>query len=283
MGLQAKGGFFGVVLAAVLALFPMVALGAGQTANPKTPVQAEAPAGLPSGELVKVDKGLYIFDDKSRDALEQRLSQINEKYDIHAGVMILKKLPSGKTAEQMAKSIVEGKNGFEKGSNGSILFLVAVDSRDYYIATGRYLNRIITTEGGIPYLQSEILPSLKENNFAGAADYFVDATEMELAYYQEKGEPYDPANEFSVLALIIALLGSGLIAIGIRSHLIAKMSNVEYASDADVYLERDSVQFTEREDTYLYTNVTVMPRARSSGGSSGSSGGGSTGGGGGKF
>ena len=269
-----KLGLAFMVLALLLLLAPS-ALGAD--------AQKSVP-GVRRESLVSVGSGLYIFDDRAQRELEQRIARLNETYDVHVGIIFLKKLPVGKTAERVAKTVVEGGNGYEQGSKGSMVLLVATESRDYYIATGRHLNRIITSEGGIPYIQEEILPDLKDNDFARAAVVFVDAAEKELAYYEKEGEPYDPANEFNWLACFMALMSSGLIAIGIRSYLISQMSNVRRASDATDYLEEGSFELTEQKDAYLYTHVAVVQKSSSDGGSdSHSDGGGSTGGGGGKF
>ena len=88
---------------------------------------AEVPV-MSESKLVYVDKGISVIDETKMTELEKQLKAINEKYDIHAGVVFLKNLPKGMTAEKLAKSIVEGKGGFEKGKKGSIVFLVSADA-----------------------------------------------------------------------------------------------------------------------------------------------------------
>ena len=248
-------------------------------AGTAAPAEKAAPAG--GNALVRVDQGVYGFSDHAKKKLEDRLAKLNAKYDVHVGVVFLKKLPAGKTAEHEAKAIVEGGNGYEQGSKGSMVLLVATDSRDYYIATGRNLNKIITSKEGIPYIENRILKNLKDNDYEKAATHFAGAVEKELAYYEENGEPYDPSKTFSILALLIAVLGSGVAGIGVRSYLISQMSNVHHAADADVYLDKESFELTGESDTFLYTKVKSVPKRKHS--SSRSSDSGSTGGGGGKF
>lgn len=278
---------FFCLVALVLVLFSFPLSAASMNPAQKAPVvnqkRSSAETAYPAGgnALVYVDTGIHVLNTDDQKNLENRLAQINEKYDVHVGVVFLKKLPVGRTAENVAKAIAEGGNGYEQGSKGSMVLLVATDSRDYYIATGRYLNKIITSKEGIPYIQEEILPDLKDNNFGEAAFGFAGAVEMELAYYEKNGEPYDPAKEFSWLALLIAVLGGGLAGIGVRSYLISQMSNVHHAADADVYLDRESFELTGESDTFLYTKVKAVPKKKHSSGSSSDSG--STGGGGGKF
>ncbi|MBQ7199600.1 MAG: hypothetical protein IJS29_10080 [Selenomonadaceae bacterium] len=56
-----------------------------------------------------------------------------------------------------------------------------------------------------------------------------------------------------VLALIIGYF--------FRKVLIDSMSNVKIAQEAQEYLARDTVNITTSIDTYLYTNISVMPKS----------------------
>ncbi len=252
---------------------------AEQMTGGKTPA-ASAPGG---NALVSVAPGVNI-DAKLRSDLEKKLAAINAKYDVHVGVLFMDRVPGGSTAEQLAKGIAEGGNGYEQGSRGSMVLLVAVNSRDYYVATGRNLNKIIPSKTGVKHIQDEILPLLKDNKFGEAAMKFADTAEMELAYYEKKGEPYDPASGFNMMAALAALAVAALTWYGVRSYLIGQMSNVQEAAAADEYLEDGSFSLTHEEDTFLYTDVTSVPKSKpSSGSSSSSDDSGSSGGGGGKF
>jgi uncharacterized protein len=104
-----------------------------------------------------------------------------------------------------------------------------------------------------------------------------------LTYYETEGEPYDPFIEFSMLSLLIAMGGAGLIAALVWSILIGQLNNVHPAIAADDYLLRDSIQLDERKDTFLYTNVSRVKKAKNQGSSSSGSSSSSCGGGGGKF
>ena len=252
---------------------------AEQMTGGKTPA-ASAPGG---NALVSVAPGVNI-DAKLQSDLEKKLAAINAKYDVHVGVVFMDRVSGGSTAEQLAKGIAEGGNGYEQGSRGSMVLLVAVNSRDYYVATGRNLNKIIPSKTGVKHIQDEILPLLKDSKFGEAAMKFADTAEMELAYYEKEGEPYDPASGFSMMAALAALAVAALTWYGVRSYLIGQMSNVQEAAAADEYLDDGSFSLTHEEDTFLYTDVTAVPKSKpSSGSSSSSDDSGSSGGGGGKF
>ena len=252
---------------------------ADQMTGGKTPA-----ASATANALVSVAPGINI-DAKLQSDLEKKLAAINAKYDVHVGVVFMDRVSGGSTAEQLAKGIAEGGNGYEQGSRGSMVLLVAVNSRDYYVATGRNLNKIIPSKTGVKHIQDEILPLLKDSKFGEAAMKFADTAEMELAYYEKEGEPYDPASGFSMMAALAALVVAALTWYGVRSYLIGQMSNVRDAAAADEYLDEGSFSLTYEEDTFLYTNVTSEPKSkgRSDESSSSSDDSGSSGGGGGKF
>lgn len=251
---------------------------ADQMTGGKTPA-----ASATANALVSVAPGINI-DAKLQSDLEKKLAAINAKYDVHLGVVFMDRVSGGSTAEQLAKGIAEGGNGYEQGSRGSMVLLVAVNSRDYYVATGRNLNKIIPSKTGVKHIQDEILPLLKDSKFGEAAMKFADTAEMELAYYEKEGEPYDPASGFSMMAALAALAVAALTWYGVRSYLIGQMSNVQEAAAADEYLDDGSFSLTHEEDTFLYTDVTAVPKSKpSSGSSSSSDDSGSSGGGGGKF
>ena len=60
--------------------------------------------------------------------------------------------------------------------------------------------------------------------------------------------------------LVISFVLSVLIGYLFRSVLIDSMSNVKVAQEAQEYLKRDSINLTTEIDTYLYTNITVVPK-----------------------
>ncbi len=62
------------------------------------------------------------------------------------------------------------------------------------------------------------------------------------------------------MALIIAIVIALVIAYFFRQSLIDSMSNLKIAQEAQEYLQKDSVNITTEIDTYLYTNISVVPK-----------------------
>lgn len=224
-----------------------------------------------------VQDGAKLLKAEQKAALEQKIKQVEDAHQVKIGIVTMKSLkgaPPGKTANSILDKQYAG------GKNGSIVLLLAMDSRDYHVSTDSVMRTIITDDGGFPHLKEAFLPHLKDNDFYGAFDAYVDGTDEMLAYYEREGEPYDPYNEFSPLALVIAIALGILAALLVKSGLEGMMSNVAFAPSADAYLEDGSVSLTENNDTFLYTTETRRPKPKKS---SGGGGGGSHGGGGGKF
>ena len=226
----------------------------------------------------EVHDGAKLLSSEQKAALEQKIHSLEDAHQVKIGIVTMKSLkgaPPGKTANNLLDKQYSG------GKNGSILLLLAMDSRDYHVSTDQAMREIITDEGGFKHLKEAFLPLLKDNNYSAAFDAYVSDTDKLLTYYEQNGEPYDPHSEFSPLALVIALALAVLAAIFVKSGLEGMMSNVAYAPSADAYLKGDSVNLTENDDIFLYTTETRRPKPQKSGGSGG--GGGSHGGAGGNF
>ena len=63
------------------------------------------------------------------------------------------------------------------------------------------------------------------------------------------------------ISLIISFVIALFIAYFFRQVLIDSMSNVHIAQEAHEYLQTDSVNITTEIDTYLYTNLSVVPKS----------------------
>ena len=80
--------------------------------------------------------------------------------------------------------------------------------------------------------------------------------------------------KIAVLALAIALAIGGACGFLIRAGLIRGMSNVVPAPAANTYLDRESFELLDKEDTFLYMNVTRTPKAKKNDSTDASHGGG---------
>ena len=223
-----------------------------------------------------VDDGNFLGE-KNVQALTEKIKQVEQKHGVRIGVNFFQTI-GGQNVDTTANHLL--KKYFADGENGGIILLVVMEDRSWNIALDSKLNKRIFSYTDVAYLNDGFMDKMHNDNFAGAADIFVKNVDELLTYYEQNGKPYDRTEQFNPMALAAAILISIVLGFFIRSILIGSMSNVHHAQEAADYLKRDTVQLTDKRDTYLYTNVSRRPKStgsKSSGG--GHSGGGSSGGG----
>ena len=196
-------------------------------------------------------------------------------------------------------------NGYGQGSsNSGILFLLAMEEREWYISTcGKVIYAV--TDYGIQQLGESVVPYLSAGRwYEGFAEFlaslpsFLDACEQGApvdGYADYSGDYYHGDREEAVYyeetapSFLLSLL-AGLAAAGISIAVMrASMNSKRPQRSAGDYLQKDSWNLYQHRDLFLYSNVTKTrrqePKPSSGGGSSvhRSSGGRRHGGGGGKF
>ena len=223
-----------------------------------------------------------ILTDSEEAALDTKLAAIEQSHKVRILIGTMKST-DGVVLGKIANNIVDEISG--DADSGTIVLLLSMKERDWYISTDNKMRVRITDTKGVEYLSGEFLPELKENKYAAAFTTFAATTDEMLTYYEKEGEPYDPANTFNLMALGIALACALILGGVVYYILIEAGSNVTSAAEADAYLDQDSFTLTQDEDHFLYTTVTRQTKEKkeSSSSSSSSSRDSSHGGGGGKF
>ncbi|WP_443867216.1 TPM domain-containing protein [Megasphaera sp.] len=203
--------------------------------------------------------GAQLLKGSERIAVLNEIGSIEKEYGVRLAVVTVKttnNVKIGDYANQLLDST------YKDGKNGSMV--LAMDTRDYYLATDTAMRQRISDKGGIPALEEKCLPLLKEKKYADAFKAYALETGELLAYYEANGKAYDPHDAFSWTALLIALIlgiGGGFL---IRRYLINTMSNVVPALAASAYLDENSFDLMEKEDTFLFMNVSRTAKAKKS-------------------
>ena len=268
------------LLALLLLCFTSVALAVPRQAAP--PPKAQTQEQTIGADRV-IDEA-EILTDSEEAALDTKLAAIEQSHKVRILIGTMKST-DGVVLGKIANNIVDEISG--DADSGTIVLLLSMKERDWYISTDNKMRMRITDGKGVEYLSGEFLPDLKEGKYAAAFTTFAATTDEMLTYYEKEGEPYDPANAFNLMAFGIAL-ACALILGGIIYYMLCEYeSNVRSATEADAYLNHDSFRLTQNEDNFLYTTVTRQTKEKkeSSSGSnvSTSSSDSSHGGGGGKF
>ena len=267
-------------LSALLALLLLLCTASVALAVPK---QAPPPKAQTQEQGIGADRVIdeaEILTDSEEKELDAKIATIEQSHKVRILIGTMKSTdgtPLGKIANNVIDQI--------PADNGTIVLLLSMKERDWYISTDNKMRARITDGKGVEYLSGEFLPDLKEGKYAAAFTTFAATTDEMLTYYEKEGEPYDPANAFNLMALGIALACALILGGTIYYVLYEYESNVRSAAEADAYLNHDSFRLTQDEDNFLYTTVTRRdkPKKDSSSSSSSSSRDSSHGGGGGKF
>ena len=269
-------------LSALLALLLLLCITSIALAMPKqAPPPKAQEQGIGADRVVDEADILTVDEEK---ALDTKLAAVEQSHKVRILVGTMKDT-GGATLGKVANNVVDQ---IATAENGTIVLLLSMKERDWYISTDNKMRTRITDGKGVDYLAGEFLPDLKEGKYAAAFTAFAKTTDEMLTYYEKEGKPYDPANAFNLMAFGIALACALILGGTIYYMLYKYESNVTFAAEADAYLNHDSFQLTQDEDNFLYTTVTRKTKEKSSSSSSGSnvstsSSNSSHGGGGGKF
>ena len=255
------------------------------TASIALAVPKQAPPPKPQEQGLEaarvVDEADLLTADEEK-ALDAKLAAVEQSHKVRILIGTMQDT-GGAALGKVANNVVDQ----IPADNGTIVLLLSMKERDWYISTDNKMRVRITDGKGVEYLSGEFLPDLKEGKYAAAFTTFAATTDEMLTYYEKEGEPYDPANAFNLMAFGIALACALILGGTIYYVLYKYESNVTFAAEADAYLNHDSFRLTQDEDNFLYTTVTrrAKEKKESSSGSnvSTSSSDSSHGGGGGKF
>ena len=220
------------------------------------------------------DAGLLRQNDLQ--SLNAKIQQVEQKHGVKIGV-IFRQTTGNQNVDTTANHLL--KKYYADSQNGGIILLVVMDTRSWNIALDAKLNQRILSYNDVAYLNDGFMDKLHNDNFADAANIFVENVDTLLNYYDQNGTPYDRTEQFNPMALAAAVLIAIVLGFAVRSWLIGSMSNVRHAQEATDYLKRDSIKMTEQRDTYLFTNVSRRPKSSNKSSGGGHSGGGSSGGG----
>ena len=217
------------------------------------------------------------------ELLNQKIRKVEQAHKIKIGVVFVKGV-GGRDMGSASRELLE--KNFNNSSNGSIVLLVDMGTRQYEIDTDPRMVERVTNYDGIPLLKESFQSELSAGNYYGAVNKFIDGVDELVTYYETNGVAYGQRKpgEIDPMAATMAVLLAILGGLGIRSALIGSMSNVHHAMEAIDYLKKNTVKFTENRDTFLFMNVRRRPRGGGGGGGSRGGGhGGGHGGGGGSF
>lgn len=254
-------------------------------------------------DLALVVDNAGLLSTQEQAALEDKARSLGTEYGMDIVILTVDRL-DGKRPQNYADDYYDY-HGY--GDNG-ILFLLAMEERDWYISTcGDAIYAL--TDYGIQKLGDTVIPYLSDGDYYNGFDAYLNALPYYLESFQS-GAPVDGYADYSgdyyhgdqetivysqqkrspniLLSLVIGMVVAAAAVLIMRASMNTK--RMQYS--ASDYMNPGSFHLRTQQDIFLYSNVTKVRRQEnnnSSGGGGGgssvhtSSSGRSHGGGGGKF
>lgn len=246
-----------------------------------------------AASLPRVVDNARLLSVEEADALSHKAEELRLTYGMDAVILTVDSL-NGKSAMQYAEDYYD-ENGYGAGSERSgTLFLLAMEQREWYMDTSG--NAIYAlTDYALLKLEEAVLPYLRDGDYYGAFDTWLDALDGYFEAYangtpvdgfvpeedryeghEETVYPYGDDHNSSAqgLASVNWLISVvvGIAAAGITVFIMSsKMNTKRRENSAGAYMKRDSYQLRIRRDTFLYSQVSKTRRQTDSGSSSGRS------------
>lgn len=255
--------FITLAVILLMSVFPLAAFADGDGAL--YPIYDE-PGFLTEAELTEVDS---------------KLSKLRDHYRIDVTVIIEENM-YGETAQETADDYFDY-SGYGIGENSDgILLYISEYPREYHFSTHGSAIEIFN-DRGLVYLESKVLPYLKEDNYYGAVTAYADTAE-EMLEMAANGKPYNSRSPKEILiALAIALFAPLIIAFLLTMKKLGQMKTAVKQDYAANYMKPGSMNITASNDIFLYSTVTKTEKPKSSSGTHTSSSGETHGGRGGSY
>lgn len=258
----------------------------GETVAPEAEETAAPAQATESSDYALIFDEAGLLTDTQKLRLEDQAQKIATKYGCNPYVLTVNSL-EGATRREFAKTYYQehllGNGDYRNG----ILFLVAMDSRDYVTITyGRNpkdpeeygVGILAFTDYGISKLEDDVVPKLSDGDYFAAFQTYLADCETYLDYYSQ-GTAYDKGMRlpgeplFSLVHILIIIFVPILIALIVCLIFKSQMKTARKATGAGNYLVDGSFQLTKSRDDYVRTTRSTEKIERNNSGGSGSSGG----------
>ena len=213
-----------------------------------------------------------LFKPEATAELEQKAQDASAGHGVNVYLLTVSHI-GGQNVREFAKDWYRDYDlGYGEGKSG-ILFLIALDSRDYVTIT--YGGGVTAfTDYRIEQIEDAVVPYLSDDDWAEAASEYLSMCADTLDFYAEHGEPLDVDNDTSgwpILLLIV--IGVPMIIAGIVCGVLySQMKTARLKTEANDYIGA-GLKLRVQVDNYTHTDRVQVydpphEESSSSGGSS---------------
>lgn len=224
-----------------------------------------------------------LLDDTQLLRLESKAQKISQRHGCNLYVLAVPTM-NGAQRREFAKTYYNEHNLGNGEFRNGVLFLIAMDTRDYVTITyGRNPQNtseygpgvLAFTDYGVEKLEEQVVPYLSDGDYYKAFDCYLDTCSTYLDLYAQ-GEAFDKGTRlpgesiFGPIQIAIIILLPLLIAFIVCMIFKAQMKTAKQAVMAGDYMDKDSFELTESRDIFLKRDRTrrKIEKSSSSGGSS---------------
>lgn len=227
-----------------------------------------------------VDNAELVSDPSQSHALETRMTHILYEYDMDVVILTVDSV-NGRSATTYADDYYDNTGYGIDGKHNGLLFLIAMDDREWAISTCGKTIRAVTDDEA-DEIFSKISGKLSSGAYYEAFDAFLTEVEKEYKTYAEEStlDTWDILTRLGVALLIGAVIA--LIALLIMR---SSMNTAKAQYGARSYIRNETYDLFRCHDIFLYSRTTKTRKSdsNSGGGSHRSSSGRSHGGNSGRF
>lgn len=238
--------------------------------------------------IVVDDAGLLTS--QQEEELAQKAELLRQKYSMDIVILTVESL-EGESAMVYAEDYYDYSGyGIDDQRSGT-LFLLAMEEREWYIDTSG--NAIYAlTDYALLELENLVLPYLRDGDYYGAFDAWLDGLDGYFAVYangslvdgfvpeEDKYQGHDETvypNEDGYDGISVSVNWLTSICVGLVAAIVtilimrSSMNTKRRENSAGAYMKPGSYDLRIRRDVFLYSQVSKTRRESSSGSSSGSS------------
>lgn len=237
------------------------------------PLAASAESG---GKLPYVTDAANLLTDEQHMALEARAEEISQSYAFGVYIITVDDYKTYSRETDFWDANVDIYETYDLGwgtEKAGASFMLSMEERDFCLHFNSDRADYVFSEGGRDAIEDSIAPYLKDGDYYGAFNAYLNACQ-EYLEAAEQGNPIAQGqgsrNDASKSGFSILFFLPGLFAAGVTAViLIAPMHSAGVKGQADDYVVPGSMRLTRQSDHFLRRTVARRPRqteSRPSGG-----------------
>lgn len=205
---------------------------------------------VPFSTMVLDDAGLLLQSEI--DELDAQAWEITHTYGCAVYIVTIDSL-EGMEAWELTE-MIQAEHSMGYGSDQScVILLISMEERDYNIMAHGYGNTAFT-DYGKEKLADSFLDEFEDDDWYGGFVEYLDGCDEYLDAARD-GKPVDKGHS-PILGILLGVVVPLLIAFFVCSNLKSQMKTARAQRAANVYIDRQGLVLTGRNDQFLHTTRT---------------------------